>query len=91
MENQGLLQYGTLGTINVGLFEEKWADGTTFPGQPILGSADIQSLADCGNRYELVNGIWTLPALLDFGQGLPCHATTETNGRQAYRPEAGMF
>jgi hypothetical protein len=54
VKRRGLLKYGTLGTNYTSLFEEKWVDGTSPPGEPILGSADIQSLADYGNSYELV-------------------------------------
>jgi hypothetical protein len=61
VKKRGLLKYGTLGTTYTGLFEEKWVDGTTSPGEPILGSADIQSLADYGSSYELVSRMRIFP------------------------------
>jgi hypothetical protein len=50
---EGLIQYGTLsGTYNRG-FEGKWVKAETRPSEPLLGSADIQSLADLGNAYRM--------------------------------------
>jgi hypothetical protein len=35
-------------------FEEKWIRGRASETSALLGSADIQSLADMGNAYSMV-------------------------------------
>lgn len=35
-------------------FNQKWVEGGAPQGEPLLGSADIQSLADLGNSYSVV-------------------------------------
>jgi hypothetical protein len=61
VRRKGLLEYGALGTTYTGLFEEKWVKGMNPSGEPILGSADIRSLADFGNSYELVTRMRAFP------------------------------
>jgi hypothetical protein len=46
----GLRRYGALGQSYVREFREKWLDGSR-PDEPLVGSSDIQSLADLGNSY----------------------------------------
>jgi hypothetical protein len=50
----GLREYGTLAQRYVGEFDHKWLRGGAPPDEPLIGSADIQSLADLGNSYEVV-------------------------------------
>jgi hypothetical protein len=47
----GLMAYGTLGERYVREFREKWLLGGAPPDEPLVGSGDIQSLADLGNSY----------------------------------------
>jgi hypothetical protein len=47
----GLLAYGALGERYVREFREKWLSGGAPPDEPLVGSGDIQSLADLGNSY----------------------------------------
>ena len=57
----GLLKYSTLsGTYNRD-FEGKWLKGESGPGEPLLGSADIQSLADLGNSYRMAEEMTAFP------------------------------
>ena len=42
-------------------FHEKWVDKSGPPGEPLLGSADIQSLADLGNSFRFVNDMKIVP------------------------------
>ena len=56
----GLLEYGTLAQGYVRAFDEKWLRGRVVD-EPMLGSADIQSLADLGNSFELVRGMRVVP------------------------------
>jgi hypothetical protein len=67
----GLRQYGTFAGRYVREFDAKWLRGATPPDEPLVGSADIQSLADLGNSYEVVRGMRIVPitrdALLQLG------------------------
>lgn len=42
-------------------FHNKWVEGEMPKEEPILGSADIQSLADLGNSFNYVQGMTVLP------------------------------
>jgi hypothetical protein len=50
----GLHEYGTLAERYVREFDDKWLRGGAPAGEPLVGSADIQSLADLGNSFEVV-------------------------------------
>jgi hypothetical protein len=58
---QGLREYRTLAMDYVREFEKKWLRGGTRSKKPLMGSADIQSLADLGNSYNLVQGMRSTP------------------------------
>ena len=47
-------EYGTLAQTYVREFDRKWLRGGAPPDEPFVGSADIQSLADLGNSFEVV-------------------------------------
>lgn len=49
----GLLAYGALDERYVREFRDKWLRGGAPPGEPLVGSGDIQSLADLGNSYAI--------------------------------------
>jgi hypothetical protein len=57
----GLREYGTLAQRYVREFDGKWLRGGAPPDEPLIGSADIQSLADLGNSYEVVRGMRFVP------------------------------
>ena len=42
-------------------FDAKWLRGGAPADEPLLGSADIQSLADMGNSFEVVRTIRIAP------------------------------
>ena len=64
----GLSAYGTLATVYVDDFDGKWIRGGA-KGEEILGTADIQSLADLGNSYSVVREMRLVPfSLSDVGQ-----------------------
>ena len=66
LKQRGLLEYGVLAGRYTDDFHHKWVEAPPFT-EPILGSADIQSLADLGNSYELVRKMRTVPLeLRDF-------------------------
>ena len=57
----GLHQYGTLATAYTGLFHKRWILRQNPDNEPLLGTADIQSLADLGNSYGYVEKMTPLP------------------------------
>jgi len=59
-KRRGLREYGTLAQRYVREFDEKWLRGTD-PDEPLVGSADIQSLADLGNSFEVVRSMRWVP------------------------------
>jgi hypothetical protein len=46
-------------------FDDKWLRGRAARDEPLVGSADIQSLADLGNSFEVVTGMRTVPITRD--------------------------
>ncbi len=58
---RGRLQYGSLAGAYARAFEAKWLQGSPPDNEPLLGSADIQSLADLGNSYEVVRTMRLAP------------------------------
>jgi hypothetical protein len=73
LKQDGLLRYGTLASQYTQAFDSKWANGLNTAEEQLLGTADIQSLADLGNSYELIRKMRILPIeLSDFiGLALP--------------------
>jgi hypothetical protein len=57
----GLHEYGALSTAYTGEFHKKWIEGQNPSHEALLGTADIQSLADLGNSYELVEKMKPIP------------------------------
>jgi len=50
----GLGDYGTLAQRYTREFDTKWLRGGRDAAEPLMGSADIQSLADLGNSFEVI-------------------------------------
>jgi hypothetical protein len=57
----GLREYGTLAQRYVREFDAKWLRGGAPAGEALVGSADVQSLADIGNGFELVRQMSVVP------------------------------
>ncbi|MGA9163375.1 MAG: hypothetical protein WBZ31_02880 [Thiobacillus sp.] len=57
----GLREYGTLAQRYVREFDTKWLRGGAPADEPLVGSGDIQSLADLGNSYEVVRTMRAAP------------------------------
>jgi hypothetical protein len=57
----GLGEYGALAQRYVREFDRKWIRGGAPADEPLIGSADIQSLADLGNSFEVVKGMRLAP------------------------------
>jgi hypothetical protein len=64
-KRRGLLEYGTLAERYVRDFDGKWLHARTPQGEPLLGSADIQSLADMGNSFTVVRTMRLTPITRD--------------------------
>jgi len=58
-KRDGLAQYGQIAQNYVDDFEQKWVGHSENP--ELLGSADVQSLADMGNSYTVVGEMRTVP------------------------------
>ena len=57
----GLREYGRLASRYVSEFDLKWVRGGASADEELLGSGDIQSLADLGNSFQVVRDIWPFP------------------------------
>jgi hypothetical protein len=51
---KGLSDYGALAEQYVNAFDRKWLDADAASAEPLLGTADIQSLADLSNSVGIV-------------------------------------
>lgn len=73
-----LSDYGALVTRYNRKFHDKWILGEGSAGESLLGSADIQSLADLGSSYEFVQRMRVVPfglrSMIQLGlvTSLPC-------------------
>jgi hypothetical protein len=61
----GRREYGTLAEHYVQEFDTKWLRGAAPANEPLVGSADIQSLADLSNSYEVVRSMRIAPVTRD--------------------------
>jgi hypothetical protein len=61
LKRTALREYGTFAQRYVREFDQKWLRGGADTSEPLLGSADIQSLADLGNSYEVVRQLRPVP------------------------------
>jgi len=61
----GLREYGTLAQRYVREFDAKWLRGGAPADEPLVGSGDIQSLADLGNSFEVVRTMNAAPVSKD--------------------------
>ena len=57
----GLYQYGTLATSYTSAFHHRWITRDPEASEPLLGTSDIQSLADLGNSFGFIRGMDDLP------------------------------
>jgi hypothetical protein len=58
---RGLAEYGLLAQEYVADFREKWIVGRSARSGELLGTGDIQSLADLGNSYTVVQEMRMVP------------------------------
>jgi len=60
-KRKGLAVYGQLAQDYVESFERKWIPANPNPGEDLLGTGDIQSLADLANSYSVVSSMRAFP------------------------------
>jgi hypothetical protein len=61
VKRTGLGEYGGLAQRYVREFDAKWLRGGTEPAEPLMGSADIQSLADLSNSFQVIREMRFVP------------------------------
>jgi hypothetical protein len=64
-KRRGNREYGTLAERYVREFDAKWLRGGAPADERLVGSGDIQSLADLGNSFEVVRGMRMAPVTRD--------------------------
>jgi hypothetical protein len=62
VRRQGLREFGIFGQRYVRAFSRKWLHGPSPGADTLLGSPDIQSLADLANSFAIVEQIRVLPS-----------------------------
>jgi hypothetical protein len=60
----GVFTYGTLALEYTSEFQGKWIDGKHPLSEQLIGSGDIQSLADLGNSYAVIEDMKIVPFTL---------------------------
>jgi len=58
---EGQREYGLLASRYLAEFRKKWTLGVNPNGEELLGSSDIQSLADMANSYDAVRRMRLVP------------------------------
>jgi hypothetical protein len=58
---RGLLEYGRLANAYSESFDRKWVHPSQRVSEPLLGTSDIQSLADMANSFALVGSMSIVP------------------------------
>ncbi len=67
LKQRGLMEYGTFGSQYTQAFHRRWIEETEPNKEPLLGTGDIQSLADLGNSFEIIRKMRIVPVeLSDF-------------------------
>ena len=57
----GLREYGMLASRYVREFDLKWVRGGATNDEPLIGSGDVQSLADLGNSFQVIREVRPFP------------------------------
>jgi len=65
VKRRGLLEYSSLANEYTQAFDRKWIRKEVPEGELLLGSADIQSLADLGNSFAFVRNMRPFPVDLN--------------------------
>jgi hypothetical protein len=57
----GLREYGIVASRYIADFRSKWIEGHSTENEPLVGTADIQSLADLSNSFDVVREMRLVP------------------------------
>jgi len=57
----GMLEYGNLACRYVREFDHKWLRAASPPDEPLVGNADIQSLADLAGSFDVIKEMRLVP------------------------------
>jgi hypothetical protein len=60
-KRRGVFEYGELALKYSAAFQQKWIKGERDENEQLLGSGDIQSLADLGNSYSVIQDMKVVP------------------------------
>jgi hypothetical protein len=61
VRQRGLLEYSDLASHYTRAFDAKWLRGANPTNEPLLGTADLQSLADLGNSFGVIQQMSVVP------------------------------
>jgi hypothetical protein len=61
VRRRGLREYGVLASNYARMFDAKWVHGQRREGESLLGSPDIQSLADLNNSFAIIREMRIMP------------------------------
>ena len=61
VKQQGILEYSPLAARYVREFDEKWVRSQPKSDEPLLGTADVQSLADLSNAFGVIRNMRVVP------------------------------
>ncbi|WP_158931043.1 hypothetical protein [Acidisphaera sp. S103] len=61
VKHRGLAEYGILASQYTQSFDRKWIPAAATTDEPLLGTGDIQSLADLGNSFGMVRKMKFIP------------------------------
>lgn len=61
IKRRGLHEYSGLATAYTGSFHHKWIEENNSDPESLLGTSDIQSLADLGNSYAFIERMKPIP------------------------------
>ena len=64
LKQQGLLEYGGLAAGYVSEFDDKWLRKADLQRERLLGSPDLQSLADLANSFNVIRSMRIVPIAL---------------------------
>jgi len=70
LKRKGLLEYSALATTYARSFDQKWLRGDNEQNEPLLGTGDIQSLADLSTSVENIGNMKTFPFNLGIVKSL---------------------
>jgi hypothetical protein len=72
VRREGMDELGSLGQRYASEFDRKWISGESDPSEPLLGSSDLQSLADFRAGFLVVADMQTVPFGLKNVLNLAC-------------------